>query len=77
MITTAIPAKPVDTFTLELPKGNTAFLRTIARKMCWTLRSNRRKMSSYERSMRDLDEGRVYEYDSPLRESPASPTPIG
>ena len=23
-----------------------------------------RRMSSYERSMRDLDEGRVYEYDS-------------
>ena len=22
------------------------------------------KMSSYERSLRDLDEGRVYEYDS-------------
>ena len=24
----------------------------------------RRRMSSYERSLRDLDEGRVYEYDS-------------
>lgn len=24
----------------------------------------RKKMSSYERSLRDLDEGRVYEYDS-------------
>ena len=24
----------------------------------------RRKMSSYERSLRDLDEGRVYKYDS-------------
>lgn len=24
----------------------------------------RKRMSSYERSMRDLDEGRVYEYDS-------------
>ena len=40
MITTAIPAKALDTFTLELPKGDTAFLRTIARKMGWTLRSN-------------------------------------
>jgi len=28
------------------------------------VRSNRRKMSSYERSLRDLDEGRVYDYDS-------------
>ena len=24
----------------------------------------RRRMSSYERSLRDLDEGRVYDYDS-------------
>ena len=63
MITTAIPAKPLDSFTLELPKGDTAFLKTIARKMGWTVRSNRRKMSSYERSLRDLDEGRVYDYD--------------
>ena len=64
MITSAIPAKPLDTFTLELPKGDTAFLKTLARKMGWTVRINRRKMSSYERSLRDLDEGRVYEYDS-------------
>ena len=61
MITSAIPTKPLDTFTLELPKGDTAFLKTLARKMGWTVRSNRRKMSSYERSLRDLEEGRVYE----------------
>lgn len=64
MITTAIPTKPFDTLTLELPKGDTAFLKTIARKMGWKVRNNRRKMSSYERSLRDLDEGRVYDYDS-------------
>lgn len=64
MITSAIPAKALDTFTLELPKGDTAFLKTLARKMGWKVRSNRRKMSSYEPSLRDLDEGRVYEYDS-------------
>lgn len=61
MITSAIPTKPLDTFTLELPKGDTAFLKTLARKMGWTVRSNRRKMSSYDRSLRDLEEGRVYE----------------
>ena len=33
MITTAVPAKPLDSFTLELPKGNTAFPKTIVRKM--------------------------------------------
>ena len=61
MITSAIPAKALDTFTLELPKGDTAFLKTLARKMGWTVRSNRRKMSAYERSLRDFEEGRVYE----------------
>ena len=64
MITTAIPTKPLDTFTLELPKGDTAFLKTIARKMGWTLRSNRRKMSAYERSLDDERNGRVNHYAS-------------
>ena len=62
MITTAIPAKSLDTFTLELPKGDTVFLKTIARKMGWTLRSNRRKMSAYERSLDDERNGRVNHY---------------
>ena len=64
MITTAIPAKPLDSFTLELPKGDTAFLKTIARKMGWTVRSNRRKMSAYERSLNDERNGRVNHYAS-------------
>lgn len=42
----AFLAKSVETFTLELPKGDTAFLKTLARKMGWTLRSNRRMMSA-------------------------------
>ena len=64
MITTAIPAKPLDSFTLELPKGDTAFLKTIARKMGWTVKSNRRKMSAYERSLDDERNGRVNHYAS-------------
>jgi hypothetical protein len=38
---TVTTANPLDTFTLELPKGDTAFLKTIAKKMGWTLRSKR------------------------------------
>ena len=64
MVSTALPAKPLDTFTLELPKGDTAFLKTIARKMGWTLRSNCRKMSAYERSLDDERNGRVNHYAS-------------
>ena len=51
MIGTVTPPKPLDTFTLELPKGDTAFLKTLVRKMGWTLRRNRSKMSAYERSL--------------------------
>ena len=64
MITAAIPAKSLDTLTLELPKGDMAFLKTIARKMGWTVRNSRRKMSSYERSLDDERNGRVNHYAS-------------
>ena len=64
MITTAMPASPLDTFTLELPKSDTAFLKTVAKKMGWMVRSNRRKMSAYERSLDDERNGRVNHYAS-------------
>ena len=63
MITTTL-SKQLDTLTLELPKDDTAFLKTIARKMGWTVRSNRRKMSAYERSLDDERNGRVNHYAS-------------
>ena len=64
MITTSSPTVPLDTITLELPKGDTAFLKTLAKKMGWTMRHNRRKMSSYEKSLDDVANGRVNEYAS-------------
>jgi hypothetical protein len=64
MITITTPSNSVDTFTLELPKGDTAFLKTIAKKMGWTLRSNRCKMSAYERSLDDERNGRVNHYEN-------------
>lgn len=64
MIETITPAPPLDTFTLELPKGDTAFFKTIAKKMGWTVRSNRRKMSAYERSLDDERNGRINHYAS-------------
>lgn len=64
MNTTATPTPPLDTFTLELPKGDTAFLKTMAKRMGWKLRHNRRKMSAYERSLNDVAHGRINEYAS-------------
>lgn len=64
MIGTSTPQISLDSFTLELPKGDTAFLRALAKKMGWTVKRNRHSMTSYERSLRDLEEERVYEYES-------------
>ena len=36
----------------------------LMRGVCKITVPRRKRMSSYERSLRDLDEGRVYEYDS-------------
>ena len=64
MTEAATSQMPLDTFTLELPKGDTAFLKTIAKKMGWALKSNRRKMSAYERSLDDERNGRINHYAS-------------
>ena len=61
---TNVPIMTLDTLTLEVPKSDTAFLKTIAKKMGWTVRSNRRKMSAYERSLDDERNGRINHYDS-------------
>ena len=61
---TNAPTMTIDTLTLEVPKSDTAFLKTIAKKMGWTVRNNRRKMSAYERSLDDERNGRINHYDS-------------
>ena len=61
---TNAPAMTIDTLTLEVPRSDTAFLKTMAKKMGWTVRSNRRKMSAYERSLDDERNGRINHYDS-------------
>ena len=63
-MTTNTPTVPFDTLTLEVPKSDRAFLRTIARKMGWTMKSNHRKMSAYERSLEDERNGRINHYAS-------------
>ena len=65
MIGTATPTMALDTFTLTVPKADVNFFKTMAKKMGWTIERKRKKLySAYELSLKDLDEGRVYEYDS-------------
>lgn len=61
MIETA--TMPIDTVMLELPKSDTVFLKTIAKRMGWTVRS-KRCMSAYERSLDDERNGRINHYAS-------------
>ena len=66
MITTAIPTQPGR---LTVDVEDISMLRDIKKAISMVrgvtkVTVPRRKMSSYERSLRDLDEGRVYEYDS-------------
>lgn len=51
-------------FTLELPKGDAAFFRALAKKMGWTVKKSSRKLSAYERSLDDAAHGRINEYAS-------------
>lgn len=62
MIETA--TMPIDTVMLELPKSDTVFLKTIAKRMGWTVRSKRRTMSANERSLDDERNGRINHYAS-------------
>lgn len=62
MIGTATPTTPLDTFTLTVPKSDVNFFKTMAKKMGWTIeRKQKKQYSAYELSLKDLDEGRVYE----------------
>ena len=59
---TATQTMPLDTFTLTVPKDDVRFFKTMAKKMGWTIKRKQKKLySAYELSLKDLDEGRVYE----------------
>ena len=67
MITSAIPTQPGR---LTVDVEDISMLRDIkkaismVRGVTKVTVPRRKRLSSYERSLRDLDEGRVYEYDS-------------
>lgn len=62
-----LSASQTDTFTLEIPKADTAFFKIIAQRMGWNIKRirDRRSMSNYERALDDVACGCVNEYDTP------------
>lgn len=55
--------QPLQTIQLEIPKCDMAFLKKLAAKMGWSI-PNKKRMSSLERALEDIEKGRVTTYNS-------------
>ena len=60
---TTISNSSIETIQLQLPKCDIAFLRKLAGNMGWSIPS-KKKISSIERALEDIKQGRVTTYDS-------------
>ena len=69
MATTTIQQTP-DTFTLSVPKADVGFLKTMAKRMGWTLGRKKTKglditkTAGFREAMDDVKNGRVYHAES-------------
>ncbi len=50
------------TFSLEIPKTDTALLKSLVRRMGWTVHKTTTKHTAYEQALNDKEQGRVNEY---------------
>ena len=52
------------TFTLEIPKADTSLLKSLVKRMGWTVHKTTTKHTAYEQALNDKEQGRVNEYVS-------------
>ncbi len=52
----------LERITLEIPSFEVAFLRTLSKKMGWTMKRHRK--SGIEQALEDVEKGRVYKAES-------------
>ena len=52
----------LERITLEIPSIEVAFLRTLSKKMGWTMKRHRK--SGIQQALEDVEAGRVYEANS-------------
>ena len=53
-----------DTFSLEIPKADTSLLKSLVKRMGWTVHKTTTKHTAYEQATDDKKQGRINEYAS-------------
>ena len=53
-----------DTYSLEIPRADTSLLKSLVKRMGWTVHKTTTKHTAYEQALNDKEQGRVNEYAS-------------
>ena len=53
-----------DTFSLEIPKADTSLLKSLVKRMGWTVHKTTTKHTAYKQAIDDKKQGRINEYAS-------------
>ncbi len=51
-----------DTFSLEIPKTDSSLLKSLVKRMGWTVHKTTVKHTAYEQALEDKEQGRIDEY---------------
>lgn len=51
-----------DTFSLEIPKADISFLKSLVKRMGWTVHKTTAKRTAYEQALKDKEQGCINEY---------------
>jgi hypothetical protein len=51
-----------DTFSLETPKTDSSLLKSLVKRMGWTVHKATVKRTAYEQALEDKEQGRINEY---------------
>ena len=57
-----INSTATDTFSLEIPKADTSLLKSLVKRMGWTVHKTTTKHTAYEQALDDKKQGRTNEY---------------
>ena len=55
---------PMDTFFLEIPKEDTSLLKSLVKRMGWSVHKKTAPKTTYEQVLEDKENGRINEYAS-------------
>ena len=50
------------TFSLEIPKADTSLLKSLVKRMGWTVHKTTTEHTAYEQALNDKEQGRINEY---------------